>query len=121
MSLWDPEAAGNAAIFLRLDDMKMLEIRNAPFEGGKAVWVPNSETGYIKGMITGEGEKPGTTKVSFYFWFKYACRSFKGYHIIVNNKIFRSCVLITKKKLIPMIKLKNKILQSTNCSKIWLT
>ena len=67
MSLWDPEAAGNAAVFLRLDDLKMLEIRNAPFEGGKAVWVPNSETGYIKGMITGEGEKPGTTKVSFYF------------------------------------------------------
>ena len=63
MSLWDPEAAGNAAVFLRLDDLKMLEIRNMPFEGGKAVWVPNSETGYIKGMITGEGEKAGTTKV----------------------------------------------------------
>ena len=36
MSLWDPEAAGNAAMYLRLDDMKMLEIRNAPFDGGKA-------------------------------------------------------------------------------------
>ena len=33
MSLWDPEAAGNAAVYLRLDDMKMLEIRNAPFDG----------------------------------------------------------------------------------------
>ena len=63
MSLWDPEAAGNAAIFLRLDDMKMLEIRNAPFEGAKQVWVPNSETGYIKGMVTGDGDKPNTTKV----------------------------------------------------------
>ena len=63
MSLWDPEAAGNAAIFLRLDDMKMLEIRNAPFEGAKQVWVPNSETGYIKGMVQGDGDKPNTTKV----------------------------------------------------------
>ena len=33
MSLWDPEAAGNAAVFLRLSDMAMLEIRNAPFIG----------------------------------------------------------------------------------------
>ena len=64
MSLWDPEAAGNAAIFLRLDDMKMLEIRNAPFEGAKAVWVPNSETGYIKAEVIGKGDKPNTTKVS---------------------------------------------------------
>ena len=64
MSLWDPEAAGNAAVFLRLDDMKMLEIRNAPFEGGKAVWVPNSETGYIKAEVVGKGDKPNTTKVS---------------------------------------------------------
>ena len=64
MSLWDPEAAGNAAVFLRLDDMKMLEIRNAPFEGAKAVWVPNSETGYIKAEVMGKGDKPNTTKVS---------------------------------------------------------
>ena len=67
MSLWDPEAAGNAAVFLRLDDMKMLEIRNAPFDGGKAVWVPNSETGYIKGTAQGDGDKPNTTKVSIFF------------------------------------------------------
>ena len=65
MSLWDPEAAGNAACFLRLDDMKMLEIRNAPFEGGKQVWIPNSETGYMKANIISDGDKPGTTKVSF--------------------------------------------------------
>merc|ERR1711868_326396 len=63
MSLWDPEAAGNAAVFLRLDDMKMLEIRNAPFEGGKQVWIPNSETGYMKANIIGDGDKPNTTKV----------------------------------------------------------
>ena len=67
MSLWDPEAAGNAAVFLRLDDMKMLEIRNAPFDGGKAVWVPNSETGYIKGTAQGDGDKPNTTKVSIFY------------------------------------------------------
>ena len=58
-------AAGNAAIFLRLDDMKMLEIRNAPFDGGKAVWVPNAETGYMKAEVLGEGDKPNTTKVTF--------------------------------------------------------
>ena len=63
MSLWDPEAAGNAAVFLRLDDLKMLEIRNAPFVGANAVWVPNADTGYIKGEITGNGDKPNTSKV----------------------------------------------------------
>ena len=63
MSLWDPEAAGNAAVYLRLDDLKMLEIRNAPFEGGNCVWVPNAETGYMKAMVKGDGDKPGTTKV----------------------------------------------------------
>ena len=66
MSLWDPEAAGNAAMYLRLDDMKMLEIRNRPFDGGKAVWVPNAETGYMKAEIIGDGEKANTTKVSFF-------------------------------------------------------
>ena len=43
--------------------MKMLEIRNAPFEGGKQVWIPNSETGYMKANIIGDGDKPNTTKV----------------------------------------------------------
>ena len=42
----------------------MLEIRNRPFDGGKAVWVPNAETGYIKAEVVGEGEKAGTTKVN---------------------------------------------------------
>merc|ERR1711892_863697 len=63
MSLWDPEAAGDAAIFLRLDDMAMLEIRNAPFDGGKCVWVPCVESGYMKANLIGEGDKPGTSKV----------------------------------------------------------
>merc|ERR1711892_823242 len=63
MSLWDPEAAGNAAIFLRLDDMAMLEIRNAPYDGGKCVWVPCVESGYMKANLIGEGDKPGTSKV----------------------------------------------------------
>ena len=66
MSLWDPEAAGNAACFLRLDDLKMLEIRNTPFEGGKQVWIPNSETGHMKANIIGDGDKPNTTKVTIF-------------------------------------------------------
>ena len=51
MSLWDPEAAGNAAQFLRLDPKVMLEIRNQPFEGTKAVWIPYSDTGYTKAEV----------------------------------------------------------------------
>lgn len=33
MAMWDPEAAGNAAQYLRLGDMELLDVRNAPFEG----------------------------------------------------------------------------------------
>ena len=33
--------------------MAMLEIRNAPFDGAKAVWVPNAETGYMKVFFFG--------------------------------------------------------------------
>ena len=51
MSEWDPEAAGNAAIYLRLPDIQMLEIRNAPFTGGNQVWVPYADTGYTKAVI----------------------------------------------------------------------
>ena len=57
MSLWDPEAAGNAAQYLRLGDLQMLEIRNRPFEGTKAIWVPHSETGYSKAELLGDDEK----------------------------------------------------------------
>ena len=63
MSLWDPEAAGNAAQYLRLDPKVMLEIRNQPFEGTKAVWVPYADTGYTKAELLGDGSKPGTKKV----------------------------------------------------------
>ena len=88
MSLWDPEAAGNAACFLRLDDMKMLEIRNAPFEGGKQVWIPNSETGYMKANIIGDGDKPNTTKVMI-FQFKTVWRPDSGlFFDILDNSVF---------------------------------
>ena len=42
----------------------MLEIRNRSFDGAKAIWVPNAETGYIKAEVVGEGDKAGTTKVN---------------------------------------------------------
>lgn len=41
----------------------MLEIRNQPFEGTKAVWVPYADTGYCKAELLGDGAKPGTKKV----------------------------------------------------------
>jgi hypothetical protein len=63
MSEWDPEAAGNAAQWLRLPQKTMLELRNQPFEGAKCVWVPYSDTGYTKGLVQGTGDKPGMTKV----------------------------------------------------------
>ena len=65
MSLWDPEAAGNAAQYLRLPEIALCEIRNAPFIGANAVWVPNTETGYMKAEICPDqtGVKSGQTKV----------------------------------------------------------
>ena len=63
MSLWDPEAAGNAALWLRLPAEQMMEIQTGEYPGRSAVWVPFSETGYTKGVITGDGEKAGTKKV----------------------------------------------------------
>ena len=51
MALWDPEAAGNAAVYLRLPNIQLIDIRNAPFEGKSAVWVPYSETGYCKVIL----------------------------------------------------------------------
>jgi len=51
MALWDPEAAGNAAKFLRLSDFELLDIRNAPFEGKTAMWIPYPETGYTKAEL----------------------------------------------------------------------
>ena len=63
MALWDPEAAGNAAKYLRLDDITLIDIRNAPFEGRTACWIPYAETGYTKGKKTGKEETDEKTKV----------------------------------------------------------
>ena len=48
MALYDPDAAGNAAPYLRLDPVVLMEVRSAPFEGKTAVWVPYAETGYTR-------------------------------------------------------------------------
>ena len=58
MALWDPEAAGNAAIYLRLSDIALLDVRSAPFEGKTAMWVPYAETGYTKAYKMGEEDDP---------------------------------------------------------------
>ena len=63
MALWDPEAAGNAAKYLRLDDITLIDIRNAPFEGRTACWIPYAETGYTKGKRTGNEATDEKTKV----------------------------------------------------------
>ena len=65
MALYDAEAAGNAAKYLRLSDVELLEIRNAPFIGRDAVWIPCKEAGYQKGVMQGPGTKPGTKKVKY--------------------------------------------------------
>ena len=62
MSLWDPEAAGIAAIYLRLSDIEMIQLRSQPFDGAKASWMPYPDTGYTKCMVIGPGDKPGHTK-----------------------------------------------------------
>ena len=63
MSLWDPVAAGSAALWLRLPLEEMMAIQTGEYPGRAAVWVPFSETGYTKGIVTGDGDKPGTKKV----------------------------------------------------------
>ena len=63
MSLWDPEAAGNAALYLRLPQEEMLNLQNQNYPGKTAVWVPHPETSYCKGIVVGDGAKPGTKKV----------------------------------------------------------
>ena len=40
----------------------LLEIRNQPFDGSKALWIPYSDTGYTKAELIGDGDKPGTKK-----------------------------------------------------------
>ena len=56
--MWDPEAAGNAAQYLRMTDMELLEIRSAPFDGKTSVWIPYADTGYTKAYRMGEKEDP---------------------------------------------------------------
>lgn len=63
MSTWDPEAAGNAAIYLRLPQEDMLAKQNAPYAGRTAVWIPSAETSYQRGIVLGDGSKPGTKSV----------------------------------------------------------
>ena len=63
MALYDPDAAGNAAPYLRLDPVVLMEVRSAPFDGKTAVWIPYAETGYTKGKKTGKEETDEKTKV----------------------------------------------------------
>ena len=63
MSLWDPEAAGSAALWLRLPMEEMMAIQTSEYPGRAAVWVPFAETGYTKGIVQGDGDKAGTKKV----------------------------------------------------------
>ena len=62
MALYDPDAAGNAAPYLRLDSVTLMEIKSAPFDGKTAVWVPYSETGYTKGQLVGGNDKEKKVK-----------------------------------------------------------
>ena len=52
MSLWDPEAAGNAALYLRLPQEEMMQLQSKEYSGRNAVWVPFAETGYTKGYFS---------------------------------------------------------------------
>ena len=63
MSLWDPEAAGSAALWLRLPMEEMMAIQTSEYPGRAAVWVPFAETGYTKGIVQGDGDKADTKKV----------------------------------------------------------
>ena len=58
MGMYDPEAAGKAAIYLRLPAEELITIRNAKFDSKTAVWIPYSETSYTKGHKMGQkGDK----------------------------------------------------------------
>ena len=93
MALWDPEAAGNAAKYLRLDDITLIDIRNAPFEGRTACWIPYAETGYTKGKKTGKEETDEKTKVCFSNDF---CQQIRNSIMAVLKFVFRSRKLKSK-------------------------
>ena len=67
MALWDRDACGNAANYLRLGEAELLTLRNAPFDGRKAVWIASKdeEASYVKATITGDGKKPGTKAIEY--------------------------------------------------------
>ena len=54
MALWNPDEAGAAAEYLRLDEKRLLEIRSQEFAGRSAVWVPSKEFGYVKATVLDE-------------------------------------------------------------------
>ena len=95
MALWDPEAAGNAAKYLRLDDITLIDIRNAPFEGRTACWIPYAETGYTKGKKTGKEETDEKTKVHF------------SKHLLIGQQI-RNSIMAMLKFVFRSRKLKSK-------------
>lgn len=47
--MYDPDAAGKAAIYLRLPQEELITIRNAKFNSKKAVWIPYADTAYTMG------------------------------------------------------------------------
>ena len=58
MGLYDPDAAGKAAQYLRLPDAELIAIRNAKFDSKTSVWIPYTETAYTKGeKIKEKGDK----------------------------------------------------------------
>ena len=52
--MWNPDEAGAAAQYLRLDDKRLLEIRSQEFAGRSAVWIPSKDHGYVKGLVQDE-------------------------------------------------------------------
>ena len=66
MAMWNPDEAGAAAQYLRLDEKVLLEMRSREFDGKKAVWVPSKEFGYVKAKVLDEkAAKDGCKKVEF--------------------------------------------------------
>ncbi|CBY20534.1 unnamed protein product [Oikopleura dioica] len=61
--MWNPDEAGAAAQYLRLDEKRLLEIRSSEFPGRSAVWVPSKEHGYAKGLVLDEKASKDGCKV----------------------------------------------------------
>lgn len=62
MSLYDPDAVGNAAPYLRPDPVQLMEIRSAPYNAKTDVWIPYNETGYTKGELQSKDDKEAKVK-----------------------------------------------------------